>query len=181
MAPMRPPTSADSEPVSFDVPSPAHPFEATIDDDAITVEVPAPVFPRDPPPQQHEIVSFELQPADEDLSFELPRPDERRVKRREVIRVQARITYAADEPPLDAHTIDLSAHGVAITANRPLNVGHECVVELGVSVPEIATPPTLRACVRYCAQLSEKQFRIGMKFTAVSIEAAELIVAVLEL
>jgi hypothetical protein len=39
----------------------------------------------------------------------------------------------------------------------------------------------LRASVCYCAQLGEEEFRIGMKFTAVSIEAAELIVAVLGL
>lgn len=155
---------------------------STLEDDAITVEIPAPVFSPEPPAreQPQEILSFEMQAADEDLSFEMPKPDERRIRHREIIRVHARIC-ANGEPPLEAHTVDLSSHGVAITATRPLNVGQECVVELGVSMPEIAKPPVLRACVRYCAQLTQDQFRIGMKFTAVSIEAAELIVAVLEL
>ncbi|HVY80319.1 MAG TPA: hypothetical protein VG994_05000 [Steroidobacteraceae bacterium] len=54
-------------------------------------------------------------------------------------------------------------------------------MELGISVPELAPPPPLRASVRYCARLREDQYRIGMKFTAVSVEAAELLVAVLGL
>ena len=45
----------------------------------------------------------------------------------------------------------------------------------------LAAPPSLRASVRYCAQLGEGRFRIGMKFTAVSIEAAELLVEALAL
>jgi hypothetical protein len=115
------------------------------------------------------------------FSFELPAPDEdRRVRQRGVLRVQARICLDG-EPPLDVHTIDLSAHGLAITAERPLNVGRECSVELGISAEEIARPPALRASVRYCARLQDDQFRIGMKFTSMSVEAAELIVAVLGL
>jgi hypothetical protein len=162
-------SNADSECVSFDVSPAACSFSG--DDDAVTVEIPAPVFEPDPPSQ--EVLSLE------DFSLELPLA-ERRDQPREVMRVEARIRVDG-EPPLEASTIDLSSHGVAITATRPLNVGCECIVELGVSVPEIATPPTLRASVRYCARLREDRFRIGMKFTAVSIEAAELIVAVLGL
>lgn len=80
---------------------------------------------------------------------------------------------------LDVQTVDLSHHGVSITSPLQLNVGQECLVELGVSVPNIARPPELRAGVRYCRRLREGEFRIGMQFTSVSIEAAELIVAVL--
>jgi hypothetical protein len=177
-------SQADSDSVSFDVSPPACAFVS--DDDAITVEIPAPVFEPDPPTQ--EILALELSSqeigtvevrGDEDLSVELPLA-ERRGNAREVLRVEARIRIDG-EPPLEANTIDLSSHGVAITATRPLNVGCECIVELGVSASEIATPPALRASVRYCARLREDRFRIGMKFTAVSIEAAELIVAVLGL
>jgi PilZ domain len=97
---------------------------------------------------------------------------------RKVLRVQARVILEG-EGSIDARTIDLSHSGVSITSPRQLNVGQECIVELGVSVPEIANPPPLRAGVRYCARLREGEFRIGMQFTSVSIQAAELIVAVL--
>lgn len=105
---------------------------------------------------------------------------DRRHQPREVIRALARICIEGD-PPLDTHAVDLSAHGLAVTSNRPLNVGLECRIELGISAPELARPPELRASIRYCARLREDQYRIGMKFTRVSVEAAELIVAVLGL
>ena len=142
---------ADSEPVSFELPS---------------------------PPPAPDVISCELS-LPEDSTFELAMR-ERRAAKREVIRVRARVTPEGDSP-LDVHTVDLSAHGLAITSTQPLNVDQECNVELGISVPEIASPPVLRASVRYCAHLREDQFRIGMRFTAVSVEAAELLVAVLEL
>jgi hypothetical protein len=128
--------------------------------------------------------SFELPPPDPfslevTATFERPAP-ERRGSPREVLQVQARICMDGDSE-LDVHTVDLSSHGIAITSTRPLNVNQECSVELGISVPELASPPALRASVRYCARLREDQFRIGMKFSAVSIEAAELIVAALGL
>jgi hypothetical protein len=147
---------ADSEPLSFEVPPPA--FDAPSPDDSLTFELPFP---------------------EAAFSFDVPAP-ERREKPRDVIRVLARIRLD-DEPPLDVHTIDLSSHGIAITSTRPLNVDLECNVELGISAPEIARPPALRASVRYCARLRDDQYRIGMKFTKVSVEAAELIVAVLGL
>jgi hypothetical protein len=102
-----------------------------------------------------------------------PTGADRRLNPRKVMQVQARVTMDG-EVPLDAQTVDLSHRGVSITWPRQLNVGQECVVELGVSVPVIATPPALRAGVRYCTRL-----RVGMKFTSVSIEAAELLAAVL--
>lgn len=123
--------------------------------------------------------SFELPAPEQVVSFELTQSD-RRERPRHVIRVQARIIPEGDEP-LDAHTVDLSPHGLAITSARPLNVEQTCSVELGISVPEPAHPPSLRASVRYCARLGDGQFRIGMKFTTVSIEAAEAIVAALDL
>jgi hypothetical protein len=141
-------------------------------------------------PAESEPVSFELPPpAAAPISCELSLPEdtqfelaalERRLAPREVMRVRARISPEG-LPPLDVHTVDLSSHGLAITSTQPLNLDQECNVELGISVPEIAHPPALRASVRYCARLREDQFRIGMKFTAVSVEAAELLVAVLEL
>jgi hypothetical protein len=123
--------------------------------------------------------SFELAPPEQLLSFELTQID-RREKPRHVLRVQARIRPDGDEA-LVAHTADLSAHGLALTSSHPLNVEQECDVELGISVPEPARPPALRASVRYCARLRDGEYRIGMKFTTVSIEAAELIVAALGL
>jgi PilZ domain-containing protein len=131
-----------------------------------------------PPPPPQDAYSFELSPPAHTADDSVAR--ERREKKREVIRVRARIAPDG-ESPLDVHTVDLSAHGLAITSARPLNVDQVCIVEIGISVPEIARPPALRASVRYCARLREDQFRIGMKFTDVSVEAAELIVAVLEL
>lgn len=103
---------------------------------------------------------------------------DRRLSPRKTMQVLARVRMDGDAP-LDAQTADLSHHGVSITSPRQMNVGQECIVELGVSVPEIASPPVLRAAVCYCMRLQEGGFRIGMKFTSVSIEAAELIVAVL--
>jgi hypothetical protein len=106
-------------------------------------------------------------------------PDDRRVRERASLRVQARILV--DDEAIEADTIDLSPYGVAVTSTRPLNIDQECSIELGISVASLATPPKLRASVRYCAQLAENRFRIGMKFTTVSIEAAELIVEALAL
>jgi c-di-GMP-binding flagellar brake protein YcgR len=103
---------------------------------------------------------------------------DRRTSARKVMRVQARITIPGDAP-LDVHTVDLSFGGVSITSSQQLNEGQECSVELGISAPDIAPTPALRARVRYCGRLRDGQYRIGLKFSSVSIEAAELIVAVL--
>jgi len=105
--------------------------------------------------------------------------EDRRTRERSVLRVQARILV--DNEAIEADTIGLSPHGVAVTATRPLNIDQDCRIELGITVASLAAPPMLRASVRYCAQLAEGRFRIGMKFTTVSIEAAELIVRALEL
>ena len=103
---------------------------------------------------------------------------DRRQSPRKVMQVLARISVSGTAP-LDVQTVDLSHHGVSITSSLQLNIGQECIVELGVGVPEIANSPVLRAAVRYCSRMREGEFRIGMQFTSVSIEAAELIVAVL--
>src|SRR5689334_10374810 len=105
-------------------------------------------------------------------------PDERRAGRRKSLRIQARISVE-DESQLDAHTVDLSHHGVSVTSPRPLNEGVGCAIELCAGAGTLAAPPALRAEVRYCTRLRDGQFRIGMRFTSVSIEAAELILAVL--
>ena len=105
-------------------------------------------------------------------------PSDRRTDTRRVMRVQARISIPG-EAPLDVHTVDLSLGGVSVTSSHQLSHGLECIVELGISAPEIAPAPALRARVRYCARLPDSQYRIGFKFSSVSIEAAELIVAVL--
>jgi len=111
--------------------------------------------------------------------FDYSPPAERRVSTRSTLRVQARILI--DNEALETYTSDLSPHGIAITATHPLNIGQECSIELGITIPPLAAPPSLRASVRYCARLNENRYRIGMKFTAVSIEAAEVIVDALEL
>ncbi len=108
-----------------------------------------------------------------------PRAEDRRTRERASLRVQARILV--DDEAIDADTIDLSPYGVAVTSTRPLNIDQDCGIELGITVASLVAPPKLRASVRYCAQLAEGRFRIGMKFTSVSIEAAELIVEALEL
>jgi hypothetical protein len=127
--------------------------------------------------------ALSIECAEYDFQFSPPPPDpspaDRRTRARSILRVQARILV--DGEAVEADTVDLSPHGVAVTSTRPLNIDQECSVELGISVASLATPPPLRASVRYCAQLGEDRFRIGMKFTAVSIEAAELIVNALEL
>jgi hypothetical protein len=114
-----------------------------------------------------------------ELQYSPPPPADRRSRERASLRVQARILV--DGEAIEADTVDLSPHGVAVTSPRQLNIDQECSIELGISVASLATPPRLRASVRYCAQLAEGRFRMGMKFTAVSIEAAELIVDALEL
>lgn len=127
--------------------------------------------------------AFELVPVPQDTPVQSPislnlTQHDRREKPRQMLRVQARIKPDGDTP-LDAHTADLSLHGVAITSTRPLNVNQECDVELAVGLPSHLRPPALRAMVRYCARLRD-EFRIGMKFMDLSIEAAESIVAALE-
>jgi PilZ domain-containing protein len=111
--------------------------------------------------------------------FQYSPPEERRVRDRAVLRVQARILV--DNEAIEADTVDLSPHGIAVSSARALNIDQECTIELGVSVAALAAPPMLRGSVRYCAQLAEGRFRVGMKFTTVSIEAAELLVEALEL
>src|ERR1035438_9499219 len=103
---------------------------------------------------------------------------DRRIDPRKVLQVQARVSVDG-EAPLDAKTADLSHRGVSITSPQQLSVGQECIIELGISVPDIAKPPALRAAVRYCTRLRSGQFRIGMHFTSVSVEAAELLAAAL--
>jgi len=124
---------------------------------------------------EREVYEFQYSPS----PLPLPSPSDRRVRDRTVLRVQARILV--DSEAIEADTVDLSPHGVAVTSTHPLNIDQECSIELGISVAALVTPPRLRASVRYCARLAEGRFRIGMKFTAVSIEAAELIVEALEL
>lgn len=104
--------------------------------------------------------------------------NDRRSSSRKVIRVRARITVEGDEA-LDVETIDLSHGGVGVTSKRPLNLEQKCGVELGAGALELTTPPVLQARVCYCARMSEGEYRLGLKFTFVSIEAAELIVAAL--
>jgi c-di-GMP-binding flagellar brake protein YcgR len=137
---------------------------------ALSLELPAPA---------EEDFTIELKRPDDLLSFELTQVD-RREKPRHAIQVQVRIRPEGDAP-LEALTADLSAHGLAITAKRPLNVEQECSIELGISAPQTAHPASLRASVRYCARLRDDEYRIGMKFTDVSIEAAEAIVVALGL
>jgi hypothetical protein len=111
--------------------------------------------------------------------YEYAPPADRRIRARSSLRVQARVLI--DGEAIEVDTIDLSAHGVAVTSTRQLNIDQECSIELGISIASLAAPPRLRAAVRYCARLAEGRFRVGMKFTDVSIEAAELIVDALEL
>jgi hypothetical protein len=123
-------------------------------------------------------LSIEVEVSDIQYSYSPP-ADERRTRARTTLRVQARILI--DGEAIEADTVDLSPHGVAVTSTRPLNIDQECSIELGITVASLASPPPLRASVRYCARMGEDRFRIGMKFIAVSIEAAELIVQALEL
>jgi hypothetical protein len=111
--------------------------------------------------------------------FQYVPPAERRSRARSSLRVGGRILI--DGEAIEVDTLDLSPHGVAVTSPRQLNLDQECNVELGINAASLAAPPALRASVRYCARLGEGRFRIGMKFTSVSIEAAELIVSALDL
>jgi c-di-GMP-binding flagellar brake protein YcgR len=105
-------------------------------------------------------------------------PRERRVSLRKAIRVRARITLEGETLFL-ADTIDLSHGGLSITSKHPLNLEQKCNVELATGVLEIAKPPVLQAEVVYCARLREDEYRIGLRFTFVSVEAEALIMAVL--
>jgi hypothetical protein len=105
-------------------------------------------------------------------------PRERRAEARKAIRVRARITLEG-EILFRADTIDLSHGGLSITSKQPLNLDQTCNVELATGVPGIAKPPVLQAVVVYCARLSEGEYRIGLRFTFVSVEAEALIIAAL--
>jgi hypothetical protein len=105
-------------------------------------------------------------------------PHERRATSRKAIRVRARITLEGEVLFL-ADTVDLSQGGLSITSKQPLNLEQKCNVELGTDVPGIAKPPVLQAAVVYCARLREDEYRIGLRFTFVSVEAEALIIAVL--
>jgi c-di-GMP-binding flagellar brake protein YcgR len=127
--------------------------------------------------QAQPMSQYEFSPAPRESRAHLI-PTDLRASVRKVMRVRARITVEG-EAPLETDTIDLSHGGLSITSRQPLNLGQECSIELGISVPELAAPPVLRAAVRYCVRLREGEYRIGLKFVFVSIEAAELIVAAL--
>lgn len=103
---------------------------------------------------------------------------ERRAAPRKAISVRARVVVEG-AAALDVDTIDLSHGGVCITSRQPLNLELSCIIEIAIGVPELGSPPLLRAAVCYCARLKSGKYRIGLKFTHVSIEAAELIVAAL--
>jgi hypothetical protein len=105
-------------------------------------------------------------------------PPERRANSRKAIRVCARITLEG-EILFRADTIDLSLGGLSITSKQPLNLEQKCNVELATGVPGIAKPPVLQAAVVYCARVGDGEYRIGMRFTFVSVEAEALIVAAL--
>jgi len=105
-------------------------------------------------------------------------PSERRASSRKAIRVRARITLEGEVLFL-ADTIDLSRGGLSITSKQPLNLEQQCNVELATDVPGIAKPPVLQAVVVWCARLREGEYRIGLRFTFVSVEAEALIIAVL--
>ena len=122
-------------------------------------------------------MGYESSPAIcvESIDFD---PRERRVDSRKAIRVRARITLE-EEILFLADTIDLSHGGLSITSKQPLNLEQKCNVELATSVPGIAKPPVLQAEVVYCARLREDEYRIGLRFTFVSVEAEALIIAVL--
>jgi len=120
---------------------------------------------------------YQSSPGSRAETLELEAID-RRSNSRKVIRVRARITVEAGDP-LDVETIDLSHGGVGVTSKRPLNLEQKCGVELGAGALEMATSPVLHARVCYCARLGNGDYRLGLKFTFVSIEAAELIVAAL--
>jgi hypothetical protein len=105
-------------------------------------------------------------------------PRERRAESRKAIRVHARITLEG-EILFRADTIDLSHSGLSIKSKQPLNLEQTCNVELATGVPGIAKPPVLQAEVVYCARLGEGEYRIGLRFTFVSVEAEALIIAAL--
>jgi c-di-GMP-binding flagellar brake protein YcgR len=105
-------------------------------------------------------------------------PHERRANSRKAIRVRARITLEGEVLFL-ADTVDLSQGGLSITSKQPLNLEQKCNVEFATDVPGIAKPPVLQAEVVYCARLREDEYRIGLRFTFVSVEAEALIIAVL--
>jgi len=105
-------------------------------------------------------------------------PHERRANSRKALRVRARITLEGEVLFL-ADTVDLSQGGLSITSKQPLNLEQNCNVELATDVPGIAKPPVLQAEVVYCARMREDEYRIGLRFTFVSVEAEALITAVL--
>ncbi len=130
---------------------------------------------------EREVYEFQYSPAapaPEEPADDLHAEPENRGPRRP--RVQARI--------LGRQRSDRGRHRRPVTARHrrdghaPLNIDQECSIELGISVASLATPPMLRALGRVTARsMAEGRFRIGMKFTTVSIEAAELLVEALEL
>jgi hypothetical protein len=122
-------------------------------------------------------MSYESSPVISVDSIDLE-PRERRANSRKAIRVCARITLEGEILFL-ADTVDLSHGGLSITSKQPLNLEQKCNVELGTGVPGIAKPPALQAAVVYCARLHEGAYRIGLRFTFVSVEAEALINAVL--
>lgn len=105
-------------------------------------------------------------------------PHERRATSRKAIRVRARITLEGEILFL-ADTIDLSHGGLSITSKQPLNLEQRCNVELATGVPGVAKPPVVQAEVVYCARWREGEYRIGLRFTFVSVDAEALINAVL--
>jgi c-di-GMP-binding flagellar brake protein YcgR len=103
---------------------------------------------------------------------------ERRAKARKTIRARTWL-HVGRGNPLEASTVDLSYGGLCVTSNQPLSPGQECQVELDVHVPSDAPRRVLPSRVCHCAALRTGEYRIGLRFTSLAMEDAQLILAML--
>ena len=119
------------------------------------------------------------------VNVALNRVPDRRASLRRSISVPARVSLVGGSP-LDALTIDLSSDSANLVSTWQLNLGQDCLVEIGIGRPELLRPLTVRATVCYCVgtgparyQRGALRFRTGLQFTGLSAGDRQTIAAIL--
>lgn len=99
---------------------------------------------------------------------------ERRVERRRPLRAPVTIAVAG-KGMHEGKTLDLSLSGLSVLVREPLAANDQCALRFMVPVGTKRCQVEARATVMYCVCSGMDGFRVGIRFGAVSNDAASLI------
>lgn len=99
---------------------------------------------------------------------------ERRTDHRRPLRTPVTIV-APGKGAREGKTLDLSLSGLSVVVREPLAAHDQCALRFFLSVAGKRCPVEARATVVYCVCSGVDGFRLGLRFGAVSNEAAALI------